>query len=259
MKFEKELEILQKMVENPVEEHIVRVYDSKTKEVNLHKLDVKEGRLNSHVAWSLFFHKHNGEIFETRDKYLLSEALNDLREELEKENKLIIVRGADRDCAASGMQADMSAGASISKLEMSDRLNRGKNINWSDYTFYVLEDSRIECVTTIAEQEEYHSKWWEGKLKKLSENMKTVWKFELKVELLQELSIPINSLILSVVVIKDIGYLWVEVFGDTTNTQKIKILTVPTGAEFQKKTEFIGTLMYRNGEIVQHIFKVIEE
>jgi hypothetical protein len=237
-------------------EQTVRVYDTKTKEISFHKLVVVEGRLNGHIAWSLYFAKSDKETLEIKDKHFLFEALNYIRENLEKENKLVVVRGADRDCASSGMQADMTAGSSISKLEMTDRLNRGEKINMQEYMFGVLEDSRIECVTTIQEQEKYYTAWLSGNLPKLKNGMKTVWKFELKMETLQEISMPIHSKILSVGVLKNIGYLWAEVTGEISKTHKVKILTVPTGAEFQVNAEFIGTLMYKEGDIVQHIFKI---
>ncbi|TAH21729.1 MAG: hypothetical protein EAZ08_03245 [Cytophagales bacterium] len=240
-----------------IREQTIRVYDTKTKEISFHKVIVEEGRLNGHIAWSLYFAKSNEETLEVRDRYFLSDALNYIRENLEGENKLIVVRGADRDCASSGMQADMTAGSSVSKLEMTDRLNRGEKINMQDYMFGVLEDSRIECVTTIQKQEKYYANWLAGNLPKRNKGMKTVWKFELKMETLQEISMPLQSKILSVGVIQNIGYLWAEVSEPMDETQKVKILTVPTGAEFQGNTEFIGTLMYKEGELVQHIFKVI--
>jgi hypothetical protein len=154
------------------------------------------------------------------------------------------------------MQADMTAGSSIFKLEMNYKLNRGENINVQDYMFGVLENSRIECVTTIQEQEQYYKNWLSGNLPKLKNGMKTVWKFELKMETLQEISMPIQSKILSVGVVKNIGYLWAEVSGETDKSQKVQILTIPTGTEFQANAEFIGTLIYREGEIVQHLFKI---
>ncbi|WP_375558661.1 hypothetical protein ACE193_12985 [Bernardetia sp. OM2101] len=86
--------------------------------------------------------------------------------------------------------------------------------------------------------------------------MKTVWKFELKMEAMQEISLPKNYKILSIGVIKGIAYMWIEVTGDISKTHKIKILTIPTGVEYSQNAEFIGTLFYKDGEIVQHVFKI---
>jgi hypothetical protein len=65
-------------------EQTIRVYDTKTREVSFHKLVVVEGRLNGHIAWSLYFAKSDKEILEIKDKYFLFEALNCIREILEK-------------------------------------------------------------------------------------------------------------------------------------------------------------------------------
>lgn len=151
----------------------------------------------------------------------------------------------------------MTAGKSISKLEMNDRLNRGEKINMSDYMFSVLENSTIESVTTLAEQKSYFEKWHSNNLKTyIKKGMKTIWKFELKIESVQEISIPKEHKILSVGVVKNIAYMWVEVMGDISKTQKVKILTIPTGQEVVQNAEFIGTLFYKEGEIIQHVFKV---
>lgn len=250
------IEELQKIKDSGIDEILVRVYHTKTKDVIWHTLGVKQD-LKKHYSFKLFFHEKDGKIIETNENHYLSRSLDELREYLEKTDRLIVVRGADRNCAASGMQADMSAGTSTSKLEMHDRLNRGENINHSNYIFSVLDDSTIESITTLADQKNYFEKWLSKDLKTyITKGMKTIWKFELRIETTQEISVPKEHKILSVGVVKDIAYMWVEVTGDISKTQKVKILTIPTGVEYSQNAEFIGTLLYKDGEIVQHVFKV---
>lgn len=249
------IEALRKIIDSGINEILVRVYHTKTKEVVWHTLGIKKPK--EYYSFKLFFYEKDGKIIETKEYPYLSLALDETREYLEKTDRLIVVRGADRNCAASGMQADMSAGQGISKLEMNDRLNKGEKINTSDYIFNVLEDSTIENVTTLAEQKAYWEKWYSNKLKNyITKGMKTIWKFELKMEAVQEISLPPNHKIVSVGIIKSIAYMWVEVWGDISKTQKVKILTIPTGVEYSQNAEFIGTLLYKDGEIVQHVFKI---
>lgn len=87
--------------------------------------------------------------------------------------------------------------------------------------------------------------------------MYTVWKYPLPPSSLQEIEVPIEHQILSAKLINNQGFLWVRVNIKTSNqTKKIKILTVPTGTEFTQNVEYIDTLIYNNGDIIQHIFQV---
>ncbi|WP_291721291.1 hypothetical protein [Bernardetia sp.] len=243
------------IIDSGINEMLVRVYNTKTKEVIRHTLGMKQD-LEKYYSFKLFFYEKDGKIIETKEYSYLCSALDEIREYLEKTDRLIVVRGADRNCAASGMQTDMSAGQGISKLEMNARLNKGEKINRSDYIFNVLEDSTIENVTTLAEQKAYWEKWYSKELKNyITKGMKTIWKFELKMEAVQKISLPPKHNIVSVGIIKKIAYMWVEVWGDISKTEKIKILTIPTGQEVPQNAEFVGTLFYKEGEIVQHVYK----
>jgi hypothetical protein len=255
MNFEKEIEILRKMAQEKVKEQLVRVYDWKTKEVTHHTLGIRYNNPdNQYGQFCLLFHQTNGEILEIENEFYLPEALCKLRKILETHNKIIVVRGADRDCVASGMQADMSNGLSISKLPYFS-LTFDEAIQ---YSYYILADSKIENVTTIVEQEKYIADFYANKLYKDNENMKTVWKYELKMEASQVVEMPMGAKILSVGVIKNIAYLWAEVeLSKATRLEKVNILTVPTGATYQNKAEFIGTIFYNEGEITQHVFRVL--
>jgi hypothetical protein len=241
-----------------MEEQTIRVYNQKTKEVTFHKIEIHKSNSqeNGNILWTLKFHKTKNESIITKANYLLISALEEIRLELEKENKLVVVRGADRDCGMSGMHADMTAGASVSKHEMHEKLNKGEKINPSDYVFHVFDETKIENVTTVKLQKKVNGNWFSSaKTNNNKTNMKKVWKYELKVDTTQEIEMPINSEILSVGVVKNIGYLWVRIEKDNiSKKKKIKLLTIPTGIDFQEDGEFIGTLLYNQGEIVQHVF-----
>lgn len=255
MNFEKEIEILRKMAQEKVKEQLVRVYDWKTKEVTHHTLGIRyDNPNNQHGRFSLLFHQTDNEILELSNESYLPEALLKLRKILESQNKLIVVRGADRDCVASGMEASMSNGLSISKL----RYPYHTLDEIEQFHYHILENSKIENVTTIAEQEKYIADFYANRLYKDMKDMKTIWKYELKMEASQVLELPIDAKILSVGIIKNIAYLWVEVeMSKATVLEKVKILTIPTGATYQYKAEFIGTIFYNEGEITQHIFRVV--
>lgn len=205
MDFEKEIEVLRTMAQEKVKEHLVRVYDWKTKEVTRHTLGIRYNNPDNQFGkFCLLFHQINGNIIKLENECYLPEALHKLRKILEINNKLIVVRGADRDCVASGMEACMSHGHSISKLPYPNLTLDDKGKHY----YYILENSKIENVATIVEQEEYIADFYAGKLYKKSKDMKTIWKYELKMEALQVLEMPVGAQILSVGVIKNIAYLW---------------------------------------------------
>lgn len=86
--------------------------------------------------------------------------------------------------------------------------------------------------------------------------MKTIWKYKLEIERIQEIELPKNAEILSVGVVKNVGYLWAKVEEDSVDKEVVKILTVPTGSSFSEAGRFLGTMIYNNGEVVQHVFRV---
>jgi hypothetical protein len=88
--------------------------------------------------------------------------------------------------------------------------------------------------------------------------MYTVWKLPLHPTSIQELEVPVEHQVLSAKVINNQGFLWVKVnLESSDNKTKLKILTIPTGTEFSQSVEYIDTLIYNNGEIIQHIFKIL--
>jgi hypothetical protein len=247
-KFHKETAYLHSLITQNRKEQLVRVYDKNKQEITYHTIGVSY----HNGFFSLFFNEDEEIVFEVLQKRWLSEALHELRLYLEGQDQQIIVRGADRDVVANAMLADCSQGKSVMKL-----LNPTLQSH-EDYleSYYILDDSKLEFVTTIEDQNCYVELWYAGQTTSyFRPTMKTIWKFELKMEAEQQLLMPVQSKILSVGVIKNAGYLWAEVSGDIAYRQTVKILTVPTGAEFPQNAEFIGTLFYNDGEVVQHIFR----
>ena len=43
---------------------------------------------------------------------------------------------------------------------------------------------------------------------------------------------------------------------EKTIKEKVKLLIISTGSDFQEEGKFIGTLLYNQGEIIQHVFKI---
>ena len=86
MDYKKEIEKLREIMESSVKESVVRLFDSKTKEISFHTIGIEEVQLKSHRAWNLFFHRSDTQIIEAKNEYSLSDALNKIRAELEKED-----------------------------------------------------------------------------------------------------------------------------------------------------------------------------
>ncbi|MFY7788392.1 MAG: hypothetical protein ACOVQA_11020, partial [Thermoflexibacteraceae bacterium] len=123
-KFHKEIAYLRTFIAQNRKEQLVRVYDKNKQEITYHTVGI------SYVNgfFQLFFNEEGEIVFETVPKYWLSEALYELREYLEAQNRQLIVRGADRDVTANRMLADCSQGCSVEKL-----LNPTLLLSWEDY------------------------------------------------------------------------------------------------------------------------------
>jgi hypothetical protein len=88
----------------------------------------------------------------------------------------------------------------------------------------------------------------------LESHEKAIWKYELKMESEQTLEVPNKHRICSVGTVKNHGFIWIEVHGDAKDTVEIGIRTVITGEKYPDNYNFLGTLFYNDGEIVQHVF-----
>jgi hypothetical protein len=78
------------------------------------------------------------------------------------------VKCADYDAAHSGMQADMSAGSKIYKLNLLDELRKKVDKNKNpviEASFHVFDESDVKSVTTLEKQKEFRIDYFENKMK----------------------------------------------------------------------------------------------
>lgn len=71
---------------------LVRVYHTQTKEVVWHTLGIKHDT-KKYYSFKLFFYEKDGKIIETNENVYLIHSLDEIREYLEKDNRLIVVEG----------------------------------------------------------------------------------------------------------------------------------------------------------------------
>jgi hypothetical protein len=230
-------------------EKTVEIYDLKSKKTSKHIINIftSKHNENNNTLWILHLNI-NDNIIKTDEDYLLINALSQLREKLNKMQKIIIVRGSDLNVSMSGMEGSMTAGASITKNEFHNKMSENKITlaDFKKFNFSVLDKSRIE---NIIDKKDY----FKSKLG----NMKTIWKIEIKIEAYQEISVPKNYIILNAKTIDNKGYIWIEFEVSNENNKDImKLITVPTGNTFERDGTFIGTLFYNNGKTVQHLYEI---
>ena len=86
--------------------------------------------------------------------------------------------------------------------------------------------------------------------------MKTIYKYKIRIEDLQEITMPICAEVLSVQVIDDTPYIWALV--DTTeNVVDRRLAIVGTGTPYELaplEAEFVGTFQLLGGRCVFHLF-----
>ena len=227
----------------------VEIYDLNSKKVSKHIIHISTSthHENNNTLWTLQL-KVDDVVIKTKQDYLLINALSQIREELKKMQKLIIVRGADLNVGMSGMEGSMTAGASITKDEFHDKMSKNELtlMEFKKFNFNVLDKSRVE---NIIDTEEY--------FKSKMGNMKTIWKIELNVEAYQEIEVPKGSKIINARTIENKGFVWIEFeVSNENNKEIIKIITVPTGDTFERDGTFLGTLFYNDGKIVQHLYEI---
>ena len=138
----------------------LKVFDLSSNKITEHELITEQGvhPVNKNIIWSVKFDFY-GESIKSQNQYFLSEAVNEIRKIIEPKGYRMLIRCSDYDAAHSGMQADMSAGTKIYKLnEINDK---GKFIS-----FDIFEESDIKSVATLADQKKYTEKI----LKKIKKN-----------------------------------------------------------------------------------------
>ena len=88
---------------------------------------------------------------------------------------------------------------------------------------------------------------------------KRIWKFVLKFTNIQEISMPINSEILTVQMQKDNICLWVLVNSKEEDTEERTFEINGTGIPFcssdEDKRIYIGTVQMSGGSLIWHIFE----
>ncbi len=88
--------------------------------------------------------------------------------------------------------------------------------------------------------------------------MKAIWKYELKIDGMQTLSVPSGFQILDVQVQRDQPCLWIRV-DPASEKVDVKINTYGTGHSVQEITErYIGSYQVNNGDLVFHVFEEYE-
>ncbi|MEM6299013.1 MAG: hypothetical protein AAF740_10035 [Bacteroidota bacterium] len=139
---------------NNTQEYIIKMFDEKMEITSSHQTVVIRSLNKGHVYWHVRFHLEEGKVLES-ESYLLSDAINQIRRELEKDDCLLLIRAADKDITQSGMMGDMLAGCSVAKAEMHKLLNQGKmdlKEAFDKYVFHVLDESDLDSVCRIDEQ-----------------------------------------------------------------------------------------------------------
>ena len=151
-----------------IEEYYIKLHDINSGEITEHLLTATSGlhEENGNVIWDVKFEFKNDSIH-VENKYFLSEAMNKIREIVEPKGYRPLVICANFDASHSGMQADMSAGAQIYKLEKLEELRKNKSsINpIIGASFHVFDESKIDDVVTLEEQEKYRKDYFNSKRK----------------------------------------------------------------------------------------------
>jgi hypothetical protein len=88
----------------------------------------------------------------------------------------------------------------------------------------------------------------------------TIWKYVLKLTDVQDIEIPVGSILLSVQSQYSEPCLWVFVYDTEAEKEVIRLRTIGTGfnitAEDFKPKDFLGTYQLSNGGFVGHVFQV---
>lgn len=126
--------------------YTLKVFDLNSNNITEHNLKVESGlhKTNGNVIWNIQF-DFQGEKIESENQHLLSQSINKIREIIEPKGFRILVKCSDYDAAHSGMQADMTAGTMIYKM---NELNE----KGSPVSYDILAESDIHSVVSLSEQ-----------------------------------------------------------------------------------------------------------
>jgi len=133
-------------METEPKNYTLKVFDLNSNNITEHNLKVSRGlhKTNGNVIWNIQF-DFQGNLIESTNLHFLSQSINKIREIVEPKGFRILVKCSDYDAAHSGMQADMTAGTQIYKM---NKLNEKGN----PVSYDVLTESDINSVVSLAEQ-----------------------------------------------------------------------------------------------------------
>jgi len=90
--------------------------------------------------------------------------------------------------------------------------------------------------------------------------MKTIWKYEIKAEDIQEIEMPVGSQILCVQTQREKPCIWILTDTETKDAETRKFFTIGTGHDFyqeQDNCKYIGSFQLHDGLLVFHLFELI--
>ena len=87
--------------------------------------------------------------------------------------------------------------------------------------------------------------------------MKTVYKYPLKIDDYQQVTLPAGAKILCIKVQHGIPCLWALIDKEQTCEETLTIRCAGTGHDIKDNVEYIDTVMLVGGALVFHFFKVI--
>lgn len=88
--------------------------------------------------------------------------------------------------------------------------------------------------------------------------MKTLYKYPLEVTDEQTIELPKGAEILCVQVQKEAPCIWAKVDPTPSIIEQVAIKTYGTGELFPDGEEYIGTYQLYEGDLVYHVFKIID-
>lgn len=144
------------MKEENINEYFIKIKSISTNQITTHKLTTIEGRYNSHIIWTIKLEFVNRTI-RTKSYYYLSDALNEVRKEIEHKGYRIGVRWAEKNAIQTGMLSDMSAGATMYYTHEVDEVNKNPNENYKPY--FILEEGNFKYIVTREKQLNHTIKW----------------------------------------------------------------------------------------------------
>jgi len=150
----------QTKMEGEEKEYQILVKSIETDAHTEHKLRTIEGRdrSNGHILWTIEFDFFN-KVLRSNPDYMLSNALNEIREEIEPKGFRIGVRWAEIDAHQSGMLGDMSAGSLMYLGREVDEINNKANHIGGYPSYHILEATSIEKAVTLDVQKKYLVEW----------------------------------------------------------------------------------------------------